>query len=81
MQLVPTALEQALIGCVLHQRVLEAVDGFGRFATAEHKLRLLELGECMLQSALVAPDQRAHQGIGKLASDGGTDLGDLLDRR
>ena len=53
-QLLPAALEQALIGRIPHQRMLEAVDGFRRLATAEHEFRLLELGEGMLQCGLVA---------------------------
>jgi hypothetical protein len=32
-QLLPAALEQALIGRIPHQRVLEAVDGFRRLAS------------------------------------------------
>src|SRR6266566_4334036 len=75
--LLPAALEQALIGRIPHQRVLEAVDGFRRFATAEHEPGLLELGECMLQCGLVASNQHAQQGIGELAPDGGTDLADF----
>jgi len=46
-QLLPAALEQALIGRIPHQHVLEAVNGFRRLALAEHKLRLLKLGECI----------------------------------
>src|SRR6266511_4440797 len=56
-QLLPAALEQTLIGRIPHQGVLETVDGFRRFATAEHELRLLQLGERMPQCALVASDQ------------------------
>src|SRR5262245_66192698 len=59
-QLLPAAFEQALIGRIPHQRVLEAVNGFRRLATAEHEPGLLELSESMLQCALVASDQRAH---------------------
>src|SRR6266850_8492428 len=60
-QLMPAALEQALIGRIPYQRVLEAVYGFRRLATAEHEPGLLKLDECMLQCGLVASDQRAHQ--------------------
>src|SRR5262249_49098887 len=74
-----TTLEQALIGSVPHQRVLEAVDGFRRLAAAEHDFRMLELGECTLQ--IVAAHQRAQQGIGELAPDGGTDLTAILSWR
>ena len=53
-QLLPAALEQTLIGRIPHQRVLEAVNGFRRLATAEHEPGLLELGQPMLQCGLVA---------------------------
>jgi hypothetical protein len=49
MQLLPAALEKAVVGRIPHQRVLEAVDSFRRLATAEHEAGLLELSECMLQ--------------------------------
>src|SRR5215471_2378350 len=79
-QSLPTALEQALISRIPHQRVLEAVNGIRRLATAEYELGLLELGEPILQCGLAASDQRARQWIGELAPDGGTDLGDLPHR-
>ena len=75
-QLLPAAPEQALIGRIPHQHVLEAVNGIRRLAAAEHEFRLLELGECMGQCGLVAANQRAQQGIGELASDGRADLAD-----
>src|SRR6202040_835439 len=65
-QLMPAALEQALIGRIPYQRMLEAVNGFRRLATAEYESGMLELGECMLQCGLVASNQRLHQGVGKL---------------
>src|SRR5262245_35982668 len=48
-QYLPAALEQVLICRILHQRMLEAVDGFRRIAAAEHELRVFELGERVLQ--------------------------------
>src|SRR5262249_8825143 len=75
------ALEQVLVGRVLHQRVLEAVDGFGRISAAEYEFRLLELGERILERRLVALDQRAQQRIRELAPDGGPDLADLFTLR
>src|SRR5260221_1000928 len=80
-QLLPAALEQALIRRIPHQHVLEAVNGFWRLATAEHEFRLLELGECMLRCGLVAAEQRAQQGIRELTPDGGAELGELPYRR
>ena len=76
----PPALEQALVGRVLHQRVFETVDGIRRIAAAKHKLRVLKLGERVLQGCLIAPSQRVHQRIGELAPDDGADLADLLHR-
>ena len=80
-QLLPAALEKALIGRIPHQYVLEAIEGFRWLATAEHEPGLLELGECILQCGLIAPNQHVQQGIGKLASNHGTDLADLPHRR
>src|SRR5262249_44249848 len=48
MQLLPAALQQVLVCCLLHQRMFEAVDGFWRIAAAEHELRVFELGERVL---------------------------------
>src|SRR5438093_8794795 len=80
MQLLPAALEQILVRRVPHQCVLEAVDGFRRIAAAEDERRLLKLGECTPQCTLAGADQRAHQGKGELASDGGANLRDLPHR-
>src|SRR5262245_52684943 len=80
-QLLSTALEQALIGRIPYQRVLETVNRFGRLATAKHELSVLELGECVLQIGLGASSHRAQQGIGEIASDGGADLTNFLHRR
>src|SRR5215470_18871620 len=77
-QLLPAALEKALIGGIPHQGVLEAVDLFRRFAMTENELRLLELSECMLQCGLVASHHRSQQGIGEVAPDDGADLTNLL---
>jgi len=38
-QLLPRAAQQAAVSSVLHQRVLKAVDRFGRRAVLEHQLR------------------------------------------
>src|SRR5262249_3803354 len=75
------ALKQVLVGRVLQQRWLEAVDRVRRIAAAKYKLRVLELGERVLQCCLVAPSQRVQQGIRELAPDDGADLADLLHRR
>ncbi len=76
----PAALEQVLVGRVLHQRVLETVDGVRRIAAAKHKLRVLKLGERVLQCCLIPPSQGVQQRIRELAPDDGADLADLLHR-
>src|SRR5438445_10747986 len=43
-QYLPAALEQALVSRLLHQRVLEAVDGFRRIAAREDELPRLCVG-------------------------------------
>src|SRR5262249_51244601 len=53
----------------------------GRLAPAEYEPGLLELGNSMLQCALVAADHRAQQGIGEVAPDRRADLADLPHRR
>src|SRR5262249_12519400 len=80
-QYLPPTFEQVLVRDLLHQRVLEAVDGFRRIAAAEDELRVLELGERALQCRLVAPDQRPQQRIRELAPDGSADLADPLPGR
>src|SRR5262249_54918850 len=81
MQLPPPALEQALIGRVPHQRVLEVVNGFRRLATAEQEPGLRELGERMLQWGPVASNRRTPQGMGDLTPEARADLPDLFHRR
>src|SRR5207247_8553864 len=46
-QLLPAALEHALIRRIPHPRVLEAVDSVRRLATATHEFRPLAWGECV----------------------------------
>src|SRR5262249_26342388 len=53
-QLLPTALEQAFVSCVLHQNVFEAVHALWGLASAEHELCLLEVSKCIDQHRLVA---------------------------
>src|SRR5215813_11447971 len=80
-QSLPAALEQALIGRIPHQRVLEAIDSIWWLTTSEYKLSMFEFGECVLQYGFVASGQLAHQGIGELPPDRCPDLADLLHRR
>ena len=48
-QLLSSALEQRVVGRVLHQRVLEGVGGIGRRAAAERQPRLGQLRECVVE--------------------------------
>ncbi len=77
----PAALEQALIGCFLHQRVLEDV-GRVRCGTRGHnKTSCLELNECCLERRLVRCRDRVQQRERELTPDRGADLRHVLDRR
>ncbi len=80
-QLLPPALEQALIGHVPHQSVLEAIDRFRWLAMAEHEFSFLKLGESLFQCRLFAPGHLTNEGVGELAPDSGSDLADLFHRR
>ena len=55
-QLLPTTLEQALIGRIAHKCVLEAVGGFRRFAASRYEFGLLEFAQRCFQCGLVASD-------------------------
>src|SRR5215471_18178331 len=52
-QHLPPTLEQVLVRDLLHQRVLESIDGFWRIAATKDELRVLELRERILQCRLV----------------------------
>ena len=52
MKLLATAPEQAPIGHLVHERVLEAVGRVRRCAAAEHEFRGTESLECILQCVL-----------------------------
>ena len=80
MQDLPAALQEALIGRVLYQRVLEAVARLGRGPVAEHQPGILQLGERGAQRRLVAADDGMEQRVGKFPPDRGADLCDLLHR-
>jgi len=74
MQLLPGIAQQAAVCCVLHQRVLEAVDRVGRRAALEDQLGSNELTEIRLQLVFGKAGGRAHQRVGKLAPDRSTNL-------
>jgi hypothetical protein len=67
MQDLPPALEQAFVGGVADQSVLERVARGRRLAGAEDELRILQLRERGPQRRLVAADDGVQQGIGEFA--------------
>jgi len=67
-QLLPGATQQAAMCRVLHQRVLEGIDGIGRLASLEHQLGGDKAAESGLQLVLGATGDGAKQTVGKLAS-------------
>jgi hypothetical protein len=78
-ELLPPGLEQALVGRVPHQRVLERV---ARPAAApEDQLRRLELAERVAQPVVAEPGHGRQQLAAELPPDHRRDLGHLLDRR
>ena len=51
-QLLSAALQQRVVGGILHQRVLEGVGGLGRGATAERESGVGQLLECVVEVGL-----------------------------
>jgi hypothetical protein len=66
--------QQAAIGGVSHQRVLESVDGPRRLAPAEEQLRVDELAKSLVQPLAVLSRDCAQDLEGKFASDRSADL-------
>ena len=79
-QLLPATAQQAAVGRLLDQCVLEAVGRLRRRAAPEHQLGIDQLLQGLLQIALAQWRHRGQQRIGELAPDRRTDLRHLLDR-
>jgi hypothetical protein len=62
MQYLPAALEQVLVGRVLHQRVLEGIDGFRRITTSEHEFRVLEPASASFNAVSSRPTNARNSG-------------------
>ena len=75
-----TLAQQALVGDVLDQRVLEGVERVGRAAGAKDQLRLLQPLQRLGQLAVAGLGDLGQELVAELAADDGTDLGDLLGR-
>jgi len=73
--------QQALIGRLLDQGVLEAVGRLGRQTLLVQKLRLDQLVEPPLHGRLVPGGDRLQEFIGKLAPQGRPELCERLHRR
>ena len=80
MQDLPPALEQAFVGGVADQSVLERVARGRQLAGAEDELRILQLRERGPQRWLVVADDGVQQGIGEFAPNRRADLRDVLNR-
>ncbi len=80
-QLLPAALQQQVVGRVLHERVLESVDGVRRRATTEGQSGGGQLRERIIELGLRHRHNRGNQLVAKLASNCSSDLGNLLYRR
>jgi hypothetical protein len=81
MQLLAPALEQGLVGCVTHQRVLEAVGRLRRRALAEDQLGLDQPVQRAPQLVVAERRHRREQLVAELATDRGAGLRHLLRRR
>ena len=80
MQIPPTGAQKGIVCGVLHECVLEDVAGVRRRPATKDKTSLGELVECADQLCVCAVRDRGKQFIGKLATDHGTNLRNLLHR-
>ena len=80
MKLLPAA-QQAGIGDIAHQRVLEQVGGLRRRAALKHKTGVGQAAEGVGQFGLAAPGDRRQQLIREVAADYGADLRDFARHR
>ena len=74
---VAAALEQAVVGRIANQRVLETIGRRGRRAFDEHEIGLDEAFERGLQGGLIQPADLAEQRKGKIAAQNRADLRDF----
>ena len=80
-QLLALGAQQAAIGGILEQRVLELVGDLGHRAAAEQKLRLDQLGQRLLERHLAEGREGRQQLVAEHAPERRGQLGDLLHRR
>jgi hypothetical protein len=79
-QRLPAALQQRVIGGVLHQRVLEGVDSIRRRASTEGQSRCAQLHQGVVELSLRHRRDRRDQLIAEFAANRRPDLSDLLHR-
>ena len=80
MELLPPRLQQARVGRVLNERVLEHIGRVRRRTAAEDELGPGQLVERITQVTLFLAGDPTQQLIGELPSNGRTDLRDFLYR-
>src|SRR5580700_6285299 len=78
MQLLPIATQKRAVGGILHQSVLEDVNGLRRRPASEHQFRSDEPGQFVLQLPLVSGSDGAEQLVRKLTADGSSGLRHLF---
>ena len=81
MQLLPLALEQGVVGGILHQSMFEGEGGLGQCAAAVHHPRFGELPQALFERFVASRRDAGQQVIGEFATNTGTDLDEFLDRR
>src|SRR5918993_254759 len=79
MELLPAALEKRLVSYILHERVLEGVDGIGRCTATEDELSGNELVQRTVQLLLRKRCHGGKQFVAELAANARCNLRDLLD--
>src|SRR6266481_2415584 len=68
MQLLPIAAQKCAVGGILHQSVLEGVNGLRRRSALEHQFRSDEPGQFVLHILLVSAGNGTEQLVRKLAA-------------
>ena len=77
-QLLSAALEQRVVRCILHQGVLEGVDGIRRCASSKRQSRRGQPRQCVVELGLAHRGHRRDQLVAELSSNRGPDLRNIL---
>jgi hypothetical protein len=81
MQLLAIAAQKRAVGGILHESVLESVNGLRRRSALEHQLGGDEPSQFVLQLPLVSAGDGAEQLVRKLTTDGSSGLRHLFGSR